>query len=70
MKKLESLKSLKFKEISASQMSIFKGGAIISTTGSYSPDHGKSWIRCPDREDTVLKCREYLINDVWYGGTY
>ncbi|CAH0171674.1 hypothetical protein MP478_03115 [Chryseobacterium sp. WG14] len=70
MKKLESLTSLKFKEMTTSQMSTFKGGAIIATQGAYSPDHGTSWVRCPDREDTVLKCKEYLINDVWYGGTY
>ncbi|MCQ9633886.1 hypothetical protein MP477_02840 [Chryseobacterium sp. WG23] len=56
--------------MTTSQMSTFKGGAIIATQGAYSPDHGTSWVRCPDREDTVLKCKEYLINDVWYGGTY
>jgi hypothetical protein len=67
MKKLESLKSLKFKEMSASQMNTFKGGVVQATNNkAYSQDGGKTWIHCADRYDTVLKCTEYLINGVWY----
>lgn len=66
MKKLETLKSLKFKEMTNDQMSTLRGGVILSTNGSYSQDGGKTWIRCADREDTVLQCTEYNINGVWY----
>jgi len=67
MKKLESLKSLKFKEMSANQMNTFKGGVVQATNNkAYSQDGGKTWIHCADRYDTVLKCTEYLINGVWY----
>ncbi|PIF46206.1 hypothetical protein CLU96_3230 [Chryseobacterium sp. 52] len=65
MKKLESLKSLKFKEMTTNEMATFRGGVIQSTSTRSSPDGGKTWQACADRYDTVLKCTEYLIHGTW-----
>jgi hypothetical protein len=64
---LENLKSEKFGLLSKSQMSQVIGGDTCATQGSYSKDGGKTFIKCPDRQecDGVYKCTEYFYDGAW-----
>ncbi|UOU97265.1 hypothetical protein MUU74_12260 [Chryseobacterium daecheongense] len=71
--KLENLNSEKFEALTPAKMNKIKGGEIKGTSygGFISIGEGPAgdpvlrWCD-RDREDTILKCTEYLVDGVWY----